>query len=299
MDKGFIDTITPAYNAFPFIERAIASIASQPQVRNIIVIDDGSTDGTYEKLVSLKEEYAQLKVLNHERRRNRGIAATRNVGLLAATSEYVAFLDADDYYLADRFATTQERLKSGEADGVYEPVVNAVVSAKGAERFAASGGLDGRIIGISNDFTGSPFEAMYFGKGGVVHLNGLTLKRSLAIEVGLFDEELRIVDDGVFRLKAAYKGILKPGSLQPVAVRTIHDTNNEPGIRPYDNYRKYVVLHQYLKRWGASRALRRNLIRRIFYNYFASRNATTTVEKVISGVSLSVREPNFITSYLF
>jgi glycosyltransferase involved in cell wall biosynthesis len=66
----------------------------------VIVIDDGSTDGSWEELARLKRErYPDLRILSHPDRANLGVSASRYRGFLAASGTYVAFLDADDVFL--------------------------------------------------------------------------------------------------------------------------------------------------------------------------------------------------------
>src|SRR5688500_18929892 len=85
-----VSSIIPAYNARRFIDRALASALAQDVPRSeILVIDDGSTDGTRE----LVGAYAERGVRLICRDVRGGAAAARNTGLHAATGEFIAFLD--------------------------------------------------------------------------------------------------------------------------------------------------------------------------------------------------------------
>ena len=89
-----ISVVVPAYNARRFIARALDSALAQDVAgMEVIVVDDGSSDGTRELVAS----YAEVRLLRHERRM--GAAAARNTGIAAACGDYVAFLDADDEWL--------------------------------------------------------------------------------------------------------------------------------------------------------------------------------------------------------
>ncbi len=89
-----VSVIVPTYNNARFIESAIRSITSQTvPVKEIIVIDDGSTDNTAEILASIPED----KLL-YRRFDNAGASAARNRGLELASGDFVAFLDADDVW---------------------------------------------------------------------------------------------------------------------------------------------------------------------------------------------------------
>lgn len=83
--------VIPTYNHGAYVEAAIDSALAQTHHCEIIVVDDGSTDDTYERL----QKYGEyVTVLSCEA--NRGVAAARNLGLADASGEYVMFLDADD-----------------------------------------------------------------------------------------------------------------------------------------------------------------------------------------------------------
>lgn len=90
-----VSVVIAAYNAGGYIGRALASIESQTRAPDeVIVIDDGSTDETASVVTAFKEQSSLNVIL--EQQTNRGLAATRNVGIRRASSELVAFLDADD-----------------------------------------------------------------------------------------------------------------------------------------------------------------------------------------------------------
>lgn len=86
--------ITPAYNAEKFIIRGIESVLNQTfDDFELIVVDDGSTDRTLERLKTINDE--RLVVISQS---NRGVSVARNTGISHAHGEFVCFLDADDEY---------------------------------------------------------------------------------------------------------------------------------------------------------------------------------------------------------
>jgi glycosyltransferase involved in cell wall biosynthesis len=90
--RGSITVIVPSYNCGRFIAEAIESIMAQTLAPDeIIIVDDGSNDDT-EEVVG---QFADPR-LHYIRQQNAGVSVARNTGLAAATSEFVAFLDADD-----------------------------------------------------------------------------------------------------------------------------------------------------------------------------------------------------------
>ena len=95
-----ISVVIPAYNSAEYLPRAVQSVRSQTQpVDEIIVVDDGSTDGTAAVAADLEP---QIRCLAQD---NQGPASARNTGVEAATGELIAFLDADDEWTADKTAS--------------------------------------------------------------------------------------------------------------------------------------------------------------------------------------------------
>jgi len=85
--------LIPCRNAGDWIENTLASVVSQSlQPAEIIVIDDGSTDDSIEKIRSFD---SAIRILHSEHRNGAG---TRNIGIAAATGDWIAFLDADDVW---------------------------------------------------------------------------------------------------------------------------------------------------------------------------------------------------------
>jgi glycosyltransferase involved in cell wall biosynthesis len=106
----------PAYNAEPFIGQAIESLQEQSyQSWELIIVDDGSKDGTGEVAVSYDDP--RIKYFHQE---NRGEAAARNAALEHINGEYLSFLDADDLYLPHHLEEMVIYLAAhSDRDGVY------------------------------------------------------------------------------------------------------------------------------------------------------------------------------------
>jgi len=102
-----ISVIIPLYNKAPHIERAIKSVFSQTSpFHEILVIDDGSTDGGGEIVKALNEPRISL-----HRQKNMGVSAARNLGIVLSQGELIAFLDADDEW-RPQFLEITLRLRS-------------------------------------------------------------------------------------------------------------------------------------------------------------------------------------------
>lgn len=95
MDRKKISVIVPVYNSIDCLERCVRSICAQTYSRiEILLIDDGSTDGTDQLCERLAEKDSRIRVQHKE---NGGASSARNVGLEMAEGEYLGFVDSDDY----------------------------------------------------------------------------------------------------------------------------------------------------------------------------------------------------------
>lgn len=113
LETADVSVIMPAYHAAATIGRALASIAAQTlPPREVIVVDDGSADGTHEAAVAMTSRMngIQLKVL---RQLNQGAGAARNRALAEAAGRFVAFLDADDEWLPAKLERSMAYLRTG------------------------------------------------------------------------------------------------------------------------------------------------------------------------------------------
>lgn len=99
----FVSVIIPAYNAAQFLPETLESVLSQShENREIIVVDDGSTDDTVEVIAPYLQRIRLIQ------RDHAGIGPTRNAGIDAAEGDYIAFIDADDLWLPDKLAVQLE-----------------------------------------------------------------------------------------------------------------------------------------------------------------------------------------------
>ena len=101
-----LSVVVPAYNVEPYIEQALDSLLNQKDLPDeIVVIDDGSTDGTSEKL----EPYKRCKFIKVIHTENQGLGPARNLGLMSSKSEFVYFFDSDDL-LGPNFVTQMKKI---------------------------------------------------------------------------------------------------------------------------------------------------------------------------------------------
>ena len=112
------------FNARRFLEEAVESVLAQTyDAWEMVLVDDGSTDDSRALALAYVERYPdRVRLLEHEGRQNRGMSASRNLGLRHARGSYVAFLDADDVWLPSKLEHQVALLESHpEAGMVYGP----------------------------------------------------------------------------------------------------------------------------------------------------------------------------------
>jgi len=99
-----VSVIIPVYNGKSTLGRAVMSVVNEPQVSEILIIDDGSTDGSDIIAEDYSNKYTNIRFLHHPNRENKGAAASRNLGLANASSDWIQFLDADDELLKGKLS---------------------------------------------------------------------------------------------------------------------------------------------------------------------------------------------------
>lgn len=209
-----VSVIIPVFQAEDFIEEAVKSTVNFPEVGEIILIEDGSIDNSFDKCQELVSSFPLVRLLSHPNRVNKGASASRNLGIKNAKFPFIVFLDADDYFLDNRFDSFKEfQNKSIDFDGIYESV----------QYF---NGLE-KLYGIKKDI--SPRKLLHYlirGTYGHFHTNGLLIKKETLLKAGLFVNTLQIHEDSDLWIKLSFYGRLIPGSLsEPVALVRVHDGN--------------------------------------------------------------------------
>lgn len=107
-----VSVIIPVYNCKDYLSRAVDSVIAQNDFSEIeiILVDDGSTDGSADICDKYASEYANISVIHQT---NSGVSVARNNGILKAQGEWIFFLDSDDYMLQDAFVNM---LVHGDSD---------------------------------------------------------------------------------------------------------------------------------------------------------------------------------------
>lgn len=206
-----VSVVIPVYNREKFLKRAIDSVLAQTfDDFEIIVVDDGSTDGTPELLQCYKDQIITI------RQENAGAAAARNAGIAAARGEFLAFLDSDDEWRADKLFAQIEYCKTHPHFAlVYTDMVEVVDDVQVHESYLRSGAY--RRVGEGNLYRSLLEENFIF-------TPTVLLRRKVAIELGGFDTDLKICEDRDLWLRVAQ--VYPIGFLdRPLTVRYRHGGN--------------------------------------------------------------------------
>lgn len=111
-DMEKVSVIIPVYNVAPYLRRCVESVLCQSyENKEIILVDDGSTDGCDKICDEYGAGYSQIRVLH---KKNGGLASARNAGLDIATGDYIEFLDSDDWIAPDTIGYCMALLHSRE-----------------------------------------------------------------------------------------------------------------------------------------------------------------------------------------
>jgi dolichol-phosphate hexosyltransferase len=112
-----LSVLMPAYNEAATVESALAAVLATPQPKEVILVDDGSTDGTREIITRLGQEHKDVRVIIHDY--NQGKGAAVRTALAAATGDVVVIQDCDLEYDPNDYAKLLEPIESGRTEVVY------------------------------------------------------------------------------------------------------------------------------------------------------------------------------------
>src|SRR5262245_17027976 len=185
--------VIPLYNKEPYIARAITSVLAQTRpVDEIIIVDDASTDGSVDQVKTFQDP--RLRLLRRNDPKQRGLPATRNLGILSARSLWIALLDADDRWHEDFIEETEKLLtQATDRTGILFTGWENIWSGGVVTRDPYSASCDGQGFTHVN-FDG--FVSTWLRLGACPMMcSGIVLRRHMAIQAGLFQERCRRSED--------------------------------------------------------------------------------------------------------
>ncbi len=230
-----VSVIIPVYNAVHFLDKSIQSALDQRQTSEVLLIDDTSTDGSWEKCMKWKGKDRRVKLYKNEG--IKGAGAARNVGLLNATCAYIAFLDADDYYLDGRFEEDEIQFKNNLNIDVIANSLTILNESKIITSGLNSIYSNNKVIGYNPSF--SKININHIGNGNSFSIIGLTIKREVFTTVGYFDESMKQCQDTDLNIRLILMSNIYSGNYgKPVVVYYRHDTNSTMNMPEAVYYRR-------------------------------------------------------------
>lgn len=197
-----VSVVLPVYDRERYVGEAIESVLGQTYpVHELIVVDDGSTDGS----VAVAERHARRGV-TILRRANGGIGAARNTGIAAVTGDLVAFIDSDDVWLPDKLARQVDVLR---ADDGVQLVFGHLVEFLSPDREAELAGT----LRLALD----PVPGLC--------ATTLLVRHDALRRIGPFDEALRVGEFIDWMARARDLGLTSRVLPETVARRRVHGGN--------------------------------------------------------------------------
>lgn len=167
-----ISVVIPAYNRGNTIKRCINSVLRQTYpVDEIIVIDDGSTDDTIERISEINSDIVRVLEQKH-----RGAQAARNMGIREAKGDYIAFLDSDDEWMSDKMEIQMPHMQGRQDIVVYCDCFEVNRQAGQTRVKIASGG------------SGNVYKEMLMNSGPT--FPGMVCSKQALLDIGLLDENV-------------------------------------------------------------------------------------------------------------
>lgn len=253
-----VSVIVPIYNRAPFIERCIKSIllAGYENIE-LLVVDDGSHDGSLELIREIESNCPRMvRVLTHPDCTNRGVSASRNLGIDSATGDYICFLDSDDLMLPGRFDTAVGILDAYPSiDGVYEAAEVFSDIEESVSMLTPGGEMDFSMLGEID-----------FEPTGMIHTGGILVRRSIFNKAGFFDTNRWVGEDIHMWLCMFAVGRLVPGLTKKPVVRYYKHSGNTAG---FDVALVELDVIADVYKWARSRNVEKRKLRYLAQKYWA------------------------------
>ncbi|OCA71572.1 glycosyltransferase family 2 protein [Chryseobacterium arthrosphaerae] len=252
-----ISVIIPVYNAEKYVSQAVASALQFDEVYEVVLVEDQSPDNALEVCRELAQKHSRVKLYQHPDQGNHGAGASRNLGIEKSEGDFISFLDADDYYLPNRFDAEKELFKNSDVDGVYGAIGVHYYSEKAKEQYYKVFG--DRLTTVYKKHPPKevfPGQLNMIGTFGLFSIDALTIRKSsLKTLEYFFKTHLTLHQDTEFLFRLSYYLNLYPGILDSaVAVRGVHENNR---ITKVDNREikpasTRVLLWEEVNKWAES-----------------------------------------------
>ncbi|MET3034930.1 glycosyltransferase family 2 protein [Chryseobacterium sp. NRRL B-14859] len=224
-----ISVIIPVYNAEKYVTQAVESALQFNEVFEVILVEDKSPDNALQVCQQLAEKHDRVKLYQHPDKGNHGAGPTRNLGIEKSSGDFIAFLDADDYFLPNRFDAEKELFNDSDIEGVYGALGVHYYSEKAKEQYYSI--FKDRLTTVYKRHSPKevfPGQIYMRGSFGLFSIDALTVRRDSLLKKmhPLFKSSLRLHQDTEFLYRLSYYLDLYPGILDTaVAMRGVHEDN--------------------------------------------------------------------------
>lgn len=255
--KPLVTAITIFLNAERFLEEAIQSVLAQSyEDWELLLVDDGSTDGSTEKARSYAARYPQkVRYVDHPGHENRGMSASRNLGLKKARGEYIAFLDSDDIWLPEKLERQVAILTDHPEAGMVYGAAQYWYSWTGNLDDEARDFIPG--LGVSPDTLVSPptlLKALL--QSQVATSTACLARREIMRELGGYEESFRgLFEDQVFFAKVSIRAPVFVSSECWYKYRKHDDSHCTLTERAGKHHAERLVFLDWLETYSAEHAI--------------------------------------------
>ncbi|MCB0769131.1 MAG: glycosyltransferase family 2 protein [Flavobacteriales bacterium] len=251
-----VSVVIPVYKAAAFVEDAVRSVLALREVHEVVLVEDGSPDNSLELCRRIEASDTRVRLVQHDGGVNKGAAASRNLGMREASSPFVAFLDADDRFLPERFVGDAQVFHAHpDADGVYNAIGVHYHDAEGQRRFDQQFGSE--LTTVRRPMPPKELFPALIGVSGLLDvghfsLDGLTMRKAALDRMPqLMREDLVIGEDTEFTIRLSFHCNLYPGSLdKAVSLRGVH-ADNRVTSDPRRNITR-LRLYRALSEWSGT-----------------------------------------------
>ncbi len=169
-----VSVVITTYNRKAFLKEAVLSVLNQDYIdKEVIVVDDGSTDGSFQEVRDLAIRYLW--------KQNGGVSSARNAGITVSKGEYMAFLDVDDLWKKGKLSAQIKAMEDGEVSVCYTDEIWVKNGKRVNQKFR------------HRKYSGVIFERCL--PLCIISPSSVMMKREVFDDVGLFDESLPVCED--------------------------------------------------------------------------------------------------------
>lgn len=278
-----ISTIIPSYNREGLIAETLRSVLSQSRPPlEIIVVDDGSTDGSVDVIQSFGKDVRLI------RQENRGAGAARNRGLQEATGDYVHFMDSDDLSSLNTYECQLHALESTGADVAYGPWIKTQLEDDSC--------VTQPVVIQQQPLPEQPGLSDWVARGWVTVFQPCLFRRDLIDSLGGYREDLKPTEDSELLFRIGKSGARLVHTPETLVVYRVHPEGQVSVANESDRTRDWLKYLSVIQGHIAEDPEIRELTRRSFEfqildatTYIASKSDSACEPEILSRVPWSTR----------